>query len=67
MTTVETTQIKRKGKFGDMAALNVWILYSLNTELESICVVTGQTKSEAVNEALRYWINAQYQMGVKRG
>ena len=60
-------QVKRVGKFGDMAALNVWILYSLNTELESVCAVTGQSKGDAVNEALRYWLNAQYQMGVKHG
>lgn len=61
----QARKVKRVGKHGDMAMLNVWILYSVNTELEGVCLTTQQTKGDAVNEALRYWLNAQYQMGVK--
>ena len=63
----QSKEVRRLGKAGDMAALNVWIRHSLNTELGQVCSVTGQTKGDAVNEALRYWINAQYRMGVSRG
>lgn len=59
--------VRRLGKAGDMAALNVWIRHSQMKELEEVCRITGQKKGEAVNEALRYWLNAQYQMGVKHG
>ena len=61
---MNTTQVKRKGRFGDMAALNVWINYSMNQELERVCGIIGLSKGDATNEALRYWLNAQYQMGV---
>lgn len=64
---VTQVKVRRLGKREDMAALNVWILYSINAELDHVCEQTGQTKGDAANEALRYWLNAQYQMGVKRG
>ena len=64
---LETKVTKKLGKDGNMAALNVWIPYSLSTELDRVRILTGQTKGDAVTEALRYWLNAQYQMGVKDG
>ena len=61
------SKIQKVGKGGNMVNLHVWILYSQNIELEKVCHVTGQSKGDAVNEALRYWLNAQYKMGVDRG
>ena len=45
--------------------MNVWILQSQNEELERVCEAIGKTKTDAVGEAIRYWLSAQYRMGVK--
>lgn len=62
-----STERQKVGKGGNMVNLHVWILYSQDAELEQVCRITGQSKADAVNEALRYWLNAQYKMGVSRG
>jgi len=64
---IEVKATRKVGKDGNMAALNVWIPYSLSVELDKVRQLTGQNKGDAVTEALRYWINAQYEMGVKDG
>jgi len=61
------TAIQRVGKRSDMVNLHIWIPVSINRELDSVRLITGQTKTDAITEALRYWFNAQYKMGVQRG
>lgn len=42
--------------------VNVWLLTAQMDELDQITRITGQTKTEAITEAMTYWINAQRQM-----
>lgn len=60
-----TREVKRVGRLGNYIRLNVQIPYSLDMEIRRVCEVTGQSKVDAVTEAIRYWLNTQYGMGVK--
>ena len=51
-------------KVADRVRLDVWLLRSQNERLEEFCRITGITKTDAVGEALQYWLAEQKRMGV---
>lgn len=64
---MQDREIKRVGRHENMAVLHVWIPYSLSLEIDEVRRIISLSKGDTIAEALRYWLNAQYQMGVKRG
>lgn len=63
--TKSVTEVKeRSGRYGDRVRLNTYIMATQDRELERMCQVTGMSKTDAIIEALQYWINAQRQLGV---
>lgn len=54
---MDIPEMIKRGKFSDNVDLHVRILSAQESSLRKIITVTGQTKSEAVGQALQLWIN----------
>ena len=52
------SDMMRRGKFEDTVDLHVRILAAQEKSIRKIALVTNQTKSEIVGQALQLWINS---------
>ncbi len=46
----------------DRVRVNVWILKAQDEQLKQICELTGLSKTDAIAEALQYWLATQRKM-----
>ena len=52
----------RNKKASDRVQLNVWILDSQSRELQEVCFILGKNRTDALVEAIAYWLAAQQRM-----